>query len=129
MRAAVKAAAIAGFDLKDLSMNVNHAERTLSIYLPSPEVISSNIAVEFTGEDSQILAPKIDYNLYNNISEKAMVQLKEEVKKNDLFQMAKENAMLAINNIFQPLMSMPQFNYEVKIYFDNKEVTMEKHKD
>lgn len=129
VRAAVKAAAIAGFDLKDLSMNVNHAERTLSIYLPSPEVISSNIAVEFTGEDSQILAPKIDYNLYNNISEKAMVQLKEEVKKNDLFQMAKENAMLAINNIFQPLMSMPQFNYEVKIYFDNKEVTMEKHKD
>lgn len=129
IRAKIKATVIAGFDLKDFSMNVQSETRTLSIYLPSPVVIQDNIAVEFTGENSEFLAPEIDYNSYNSIHDKAKIELKDRIKNSDLFDKAKESAVLSIMNIFQPLMSMPQFNYEVQVYFDNKMITKKKNKE
>jgi hypothetical protein len=119
LNAYVKAIVIAGFDMSSYEMNVEHQTRTLSIHLRNPSIISNNVNVYFRKANNEWGSPKIDSNTYNKIGERAKDEALYEAKKSDLFNDAKKSAYISIMNIFEPLMELPQFNYKVRVYFDN----------
>ncbi len=122
--AEVKALIVAGFDLSSQSnfqMKVNHKNRILSIYLPNPRILYTNVDVTFNEPTKEWGAPKIDSSTYNEVSAKAEAKALSLVGTSDLFEQARLNAYTTIMNIFEPLMALPQFNYTVKVYF-NKDI-------
>lgn len=127
--AKIKATIIAGFDLSSYKMTVDHNKKTLSIHLPEPIIISSTTDIDFQEASTEIGSPKIDSTTYNRLSEKAKEKALKEAKKDKIFDDAKKNAYSSVLNIFQPLMSLPQFNYKVSVYFDHNIYLDDKIKD
>lgn len=119
MDTTIKATIIAGFDLSSYTMNINHNTRVLDIHLPQPIIIASNADVVFQEPSREYGSPEIDSGTYNKIQTKAKARAFTQAKKDRLLDEAKKNAYTSVINIFQPLMSLPQFNYKVNVYFDN----------
>ena len=115
----VEAIVIAGFDISSLVMNVEHKTRKLSIHLQSPDIIANNVSIYFRDPDKEWGSPKIDSGTYNKISKRAKSEALREANRSNIFNDAKKSAYISIMNIFEPLMELPQFNYEVEVYFDN----------
>lgn len=118
LSAKVKATIVAGFDLSSFKINVDHTEKTVSIHLPEPTIISSTPEISFQAPNIEAFAPKIDSSTYNKLNSKAKENASKEAKTGKIFDEAKKNAHTSITNIFQPLMALPQFNYTVDVYFD-----------
>jgi hypothetical protein len=118
LNAKIKSTIIAGFDLSSFKINIDHFKKEVSIHLPKPTIISSNSEVNFQEPSTEAFAPKIDSSTYNKINIEAKERALKEAKTEKIFDEAKKNAYKSIINIFQPLMSLPQFNYKVNVYFD-----------
>lgn len=120
LNAYVEASVIAGFDMSSFSMEVRHETRTLLIYLPSPKILFNNVSIYFRKANKEWGAPKIDSSTYNKISKKAKIEAYNEAKRSNLYKDARNSAYIAVMNIFEPLMELPQFKYKVKIYFNHE---------
>ena len=119
LSAHIDATIVAGFDLSSYSMTVEHETRTLTIHLPSPNILTNNVNIYFRKSNKEWGSPKIDSDTYNKISKKAKSKALRMAKDGDLYNEAKKNAYSSVKNIFEPLMKLPQFDYSVEIYFDN----------
>lgn len=127
--AKIKATIIAGFDLSSYAMQVDHNKRTLDIHLPEPSIIASNTDIDFQEPSTELGSPKIDSETYNKINKRAKELALKEAKTEKIFDEARKSAYVSITNIFQPLMSLPQFNYKVNVYFDHNLYLDDKIKD
>lgn len=109
-----------GFDLthEDFYINVDHAKRKISIHLPEAKLISKDIRLRFgTPEKDVLLSPKAD-GMYNSAYNEASIKLYDYLQDDTLRTEATDNAKHAISTIFEPLMSLPQFNYTVAVVSD-----------
>ena len=116
----VKSIVIAGFDLTNFKMKINHKTKILSIYLDKPKIISNDVNIDFENPEKEFLSPEINSKMYNNLYLIAKNKSLEEAKEQKIFNEAKKNAYIAIMNIFQPLMELPQFNYKVRVLFEEE---------
>ena len=109
---------IAGFDLNDhFGISVNALSKTIEIELPMPEILSNSVNVYFDEADEGLIAPGASSGLYNVIQEKAERKAREYAQDTNLHNSALENAENVVLSIFQPIMSMPQFDYRVQVSF------------
>jgi hypothetical protein len=117
LRARVDATVKVGFDLnKRFSIEMDHDKRSMTIRLPEPEVLSNEVDVEFIDVKNGALV-KIDREKYNAALEHARAMMNQQVLGSSIFVTAKHNARRIILTIFQPMMSLPEFRYEVEVLF------------
>ncbi len=106
-----------GFDLnKRFSIEMDHESRRMMIRLPEPEVLSTDVEVEFIDVKNGTLV-KIDREKYNSALVHARERITEEVAGSTIFVTAKHNARRIIQTVFQPMMALPEFRYEVDVLF------------
>lgn len=106
-----------GFDLnKRFSIEMDHDTRRMTIRLPEPEVLSNDVEVEFIDVKDGTLI-KIDREKYNAALVHARERIAQEVAGSTIFVTAKHNARRIIQTVFQPMMALPEFSYEVDVLF------------
>lgn len=121
MKASVKADVKTGFDLsKYFNIIIDHSKRKMVIDLPSPRVLSNEVYVNFGDIDEGLFAPGANSKMYNTLSYLAKQEAERYAENYRLKDAAKRNAHKAILNIFEPMMSLPQFNYTVTVAFDGE---------
>ena len=117
LRARADATVKVGFDLnKRFSIEMHHDTRRMTIRLPEPEVLSNEVNVEFVDVKNGTLV-KIDREKYNAALTHAREMMSEQVVGSAIFAAAKRNARRIIQTVFQPMMSLPEFRYEVDVVF------------
>lgn len=126
INAHVNASILFGLDLtNDFKMSVNHGERYISIDLPQPKELSRAVKLTFGEASEGWFSPEINSDMYNSLNEMARRRVSAYANNDRLDYMAKKNAQVAIMNIFQPLMSLPQFNYNVKVTFNGEKLVVD----
>lgn len=107
-----------GFDLtNNFAITANHIEKVLSISLPKPMVLSKNISYDFGDVEKSFLIGPSSEGIYNELQYKANQQL-EYLDLSSAYNKSKENASIALENIFTPLISMNNMGYKVEVIYD-----------
>ena len=107
----------AGFDLsRGFGVEVDHERQHLVVRLPAPEILSNEVEVQFTDVDNGMFV-SIDAPKYNAALTRAREMIRERAVRSGVFAAAKRNAEQIVLSIFQPVMAMPQFGYDVYVAF------------
>lgn len=110
----------AGFDLnRGFGVEIDHDARRFLVHLPEPQILSSDVEVEFTGVDNGVFA-SIDLPRYNAALVRAREMVRERARQTGLLGAARRNAEQLVVSIFQPVMALPQFGYDVYVVFPGR---------
>src|SRR5690606_30289969 len=85
----------------------------------APQILSSDVEVEFTGVDNGVFA-SIDLPRYNAALVRAREMVRERARQTGLRGAARRNAEQLVVSIFQPVMALPQFGYAVYVVFPGR---------
>lgn len=117
VRARARGTVKVGFDLHEgFGVGVDHGRRMVTIDLPPPRILSSEVEVEFTDVDKGLFI-SVDLDKYNAALSKARTMIRGQVAGSGAYRAARRNAEDILHTLFEPLVSNPAYPYEVRVRF------------